>query len=241
MPKEFLGSESVQPAIGWSYPTDSRWIDPEPWKFSRSIPIYRITSKRVFDIFMSAGLILFFCPLMVMIAAVLIFEGGTCVFAHERVGVGGTRFRCLKFRTMVRDSEVKLAEYLNRNPALREEWNRSWKLKNDPRVTALGRFLRRSSLDELPQLFNVLSGDMSLIGPRPITAREISRYARRFHDYCRCRPGLTGLWQVYRDDDVDYLRRTELDSLYVAHWSFRRDLIILAMTVPTVLSRRGAC
>jgi len=197
--------------------------------------------KRAFDIFGALCLVAVFAPIMAFISIVLLLEGGDFLFSQERVGAGGTRFRCFKFRTMVHGSELKLAQYLDRNAALREEWERTCKLKNDPRVTALGRFLRRSSLDELPQLFNVLKGDMSLIGPRPIRAAEISRYERRFHDYCRCRPGLTGLWQIYRNEKIDYARRTELDSMYVAHWSFRRDMIILLKTIPAVLSARGAC
>lgn len=205
------------------------------------VPPYAVGLKRCFDIVGALALLIAAGPLMILLAIALGFGGGPIFFSQERLGARGRPFRCFKFRTMVPDAERRLAEYLAANPSFQEEWRTTCKLKNDPRVTRLGWFLRRSSMDELPQLLNVLLGDMSLVGPRPIKEAEIQRYARRYHDYCRCRPGLTGLWQVYRDDTVDYVRRTELDSLYAGHWSFRRDLIILAKTLPAVLTARGAC
>lgn len=219
---------------------DSQSIDLPPWAFSRSAPIHRVATKRYFDVFASIILIILTAPIMILINIILVFEGGNGLFFQERLGAGGIVFRCIKFRTMTLGAEAVLDDFLSRNASFREEWDRSCKLKNDPRVTAFGQFLRRSCLDELPQLFNVLIGDMSLVGPRPIRAGEIVRYGRRFHDYCRCRPGLTGLWQIYRNDTVDYARRTELDSFYVAHWSFRRDVLILLRTVPAIVLARGA-
>lgn len=212
-----------------------------PWAHCQTTPLYRIATKRVFDVAVSLFLIILLLPLMALISAAIFWQGGNVLFFQKRMGAEGINFRCFKFRTMVPNAEARLAAYLSSDPELQQQWQLHCKLKHDPRITFLGRFLRKTSLDELPQLFNVLVGDMSLIGPRPIKAEEISRYANRYHDYCRCRPGLTGLWQVYRNDGVDYVRRTELDSLYVAHWSFRRDLVILWKTVPVVLLARGAC
>jgi exopolysaccharide production protein ExoY len=220
--------------------SDSQSLDPVPWTFSRSVPIHKIAAKRYFDVFASVTLIILTVPITILICILLVFEGSDILFFQERVGTGGKIFRCIKFRTMTPGAEAVLDRFLSCNAAWREEWNRTCKLKNDPRVTAFGQFLRRSCLDELPQLFNVLKGDMSLVGPRPIRIVEVVRYGRRFHDYCRCRPGLTGLWQIYRNDTVDYARRTELDSFYVAHWSFRRDVLILLKTVPAMVLARGA-
>jgi lipopolysaccharide/colanic/teichoic acid biosynthesis glycosyltransferase len=217
------------------------WQGTLSWTEADGAPPSAVGLKRCFDIVGAALLLIAAGPLMLLLALALGVGGGPIFFAQERLGASGKPFRCFKFRTMVPDAERRLADYLAANPAFQEEWRTTCKLKSDPRVTKLGRFLRRSSMDELPQLLNVLRGDMSLVGPRPIKEAEIARYARRYRDYCRCRPGLTGLWQVYRDDTVDYVRRTELDSLYAGHWSFRRDLIILAKTLPAVLTARGAC
>jgi lipopolysaccharide/colanic/teichoic acid biosynthesis glycosyltransferase len=213
----------------------------QSWTDRGAAPPYAVGIKRSFDIVGASIILLFAAPLMILLAVALTLGGGPVFFSQDRLGARGEAFRCFKFRTMVPDAERRLADYLAANPVYAEEWRTTCKLKDDPRVTSLGWFLRRSSMDELPQLLNVLLGDMSLVGPRPIKEAEIQRYARRYHDYCRCRPGLTGLWQVYRDDTVDYVRRTELDSLYAGHWSFRRDLIILAKTLPAVLTARGAC
>jgi lipopolysaccharide/colanic/teichoic acid biosynthesis glycosyltransferase len=149
-------------------------------------------------------------------------------------------FHALKFRTMVANADRLLEEHLSKDPALRAEWELNHKLKNDPRVTLVGRFLRRTSLDELPQIWNVIVGQMSLIGPRPIVAAEIGRYGDHFDVYSRVLPGITGLWQVSGRNDTTYRERVELDCYYVYNWSLWLDLHILSRTVSAVLARKGA-
>lgn len=197
-------------------------------------------SKRVFDVVASLGLLLFFGPLLLVIALAVRCDGGPALFGHRRIGAGGLSFRCWKFRSMVPDSEAVLAETLATNAAARAEWERDFKLRNDPRVTRLGGFLRKSSLDELPQLFNVLKGEMSLVGPRPIVAAEIARYGKAMAEYHACKPGITGLWQVSGRNDVDYAERVELDRRYAWSWSLKTDLVILVRTLGVVARRSGA-
>jgi lipopolysaccharide/colanic/teichoic acid biosynthesis glycosyltransferase len=197
--------------------------------------------KRAFDLVAAFLLLLLFLPLMFFIAVILYsLEGGSIFFAHNRVGYRGRSFRCFKFRTMAANAEMALARHLEQNPAARQEWEATQKLRDDPRVTALGRFLRATSLDELPQLFNVLAGDMSLVGPRPIVEGEIARYGTYFDDYASARPGLTGLWQVSGRSDVGYERRVEMDRSYVKAWSLSGDLMIMLRTVKVVFSRVGS-
>jgi len=180
-------------------------------------------------------------PVMALVAlAVKVTSRGPMLFAHRRVGRHGRRFACLKFRTMAIDADAQLKALLDSDPSARAEWQTSQKLRRDPRITSIGRFLRRTSLDELPQLFNVLRGDMSLVGPRPIVESEIPRYGRHFAIYCRVRPGLTGLWQVQRDADTSYRRRVAFDVAFARGRSLRLYLLILVRTVPAVLSGRGA-
>ena len=152
----------------------------------------------------------------------------------------GATFTAWKFRTMVRNASEVLARHLERNPALRQEWDRSHKLRHDPRVTAAGRVLRRTSLDELPQIWNVLRGEMSVVGPRPIVADEIALYGEAYELYTRVRPGITGLWQVSGRNDLPYEKRVQLDTYYIRNWSPWLDLYILARTVAAVLMARGA-
>lgn len=199
-----------------------------------------VWSKRVFDVVGALGLIVLFLPLMAVVYALIRLDGGPAVFAHARVGANGRRFKVLKFRTMVQDADTVLAELLARDAPARAEWERDFKLQNDPRITGVGRFLRRSSLDELPQLFNVLAGSMSLVGPRPIVHAEVSRYGAAIADYYRCKPGLTGLWQVSGRNDVSYAERVALDSLYVRSWSFWADIWLMFRTVGVVINRSGA-
>jgi lipopolysaccharide/colanic/teichoic acid biosynthesis glycosyltransferase len=180
-------------------------------------------------------------PLMVAFAWGIRLDGGPAMFRHYRVGCGGRLFRCVKFRTMRPDAERVLREVLERDPALREEWLRDQKLANDPRVTPLGRWLRRSSLDELPQLLNVLRGEMALVGPRPITVPELRRYGRARWHYLSVLPGMTGLWQVSGRNRTSYERRVELDQQYVKNRSPWLDCKILAKTVLVVLTGDGAC
>ncbi len=197
--------------------------------------------KRLVELFLALVIGFAALPVMVAIAvAIKLDSPGAVLFAHERIGQGGRRFRALKFRTMVSNADAVLREALARDAALREEWEREHKLKNDPRITRVGRFLRRFSLDELPQLCNVLRGDMSLVGPRPIVAEEIPKYGHAFDLYTRVRPGLTGLWQVSGRNDTSYEERVELDSYYIRNWSVWLDAYILARTVSAVLSGKGA-
>lgn len=166
--------------------------------------------------------------------------GKQVFFGHERIGRGGKPFKCYKFRSMVPDAEKVLEELLRNDPAAREEWAREFKLKNDPRITSVGAFLRKTSLDELPQLWNVLKGEMSLVGPRPVVAEEIERYGQQAQHYMQARPGMTGLWQVSGRNDIDYDSRVYLDTWYVKNWSLWSDIVILLRTVRVVLGRDGA-
>jgi exopolysaccharide production protein ExoY len=162
------------------------------------------------------------------------------LFAQKRNGRGGRRFRCYKFRSMRPDAEIYLKQLLSTDPVLRREWEQTHKLKQDPRITPLGDFLRRSSLDELPQLFNIIRGEMSIVGPRPIVDSEIHHYGRWYRYYTRVRPGLTGLWQVSGRSDVSYRRRVAMDRLYVRTRSLNSYVWILLATAPAVLMRRGS-
>ncbi|MBK6717079.1 MAG: sugar transferase [Burkholderiales bacterium] len=186
-------------------------------------------------------LILLLSPVM-LVVTLLIWrsDGAPILFGHYRVGQHGRLFRCLKFRSMYRNSEQMLRDLLAKDPAARAEWERDHKLLNDPRVTPIGNFLRRTSLDELPQLFNVLRGEMSLVGPRPITVAELPRYGQVRWHYLSVRPGMTGLWQVSGRNDVSYDERVELDRRYVESDSLRMRLTILWRTVHVVLYGSGA-
>ena len=196
---------------------------------------------RALDITIALLALVFVLPLMGIVAlAIVLQDGGPVFFAHRRVGRGGKPFFCYKFRSMAVDAEARLAELLARDPVAHAEWSRDQKLRDDPRVTPLGAFLRRSSLDELPQLFNVLQGTMSLVGPRPIVDAEIVRYGKRFHHYCAVKPGITGLWQVSGRNDVSYRTRVALDCLYAKSHSPRLYLWIVVVTIPAVLSRKGS-
>ena len=199
------------------------------------------TLKQLFDI--TATLLggIFAIPLLLVIALLIYFDSpGPVVFAHRRIGKDGVPFNCYKFRTMVCNAQEVLAQYLADNEAAKEEWERDFKLKNDPRVTRIGRFLRKTSLDELPQLFNVLKGEMSLVGPRPIVKDEIRKYGEYIQDYYLVRPGLTGLWQVSGRNDIDYDSRVQMDSWYVHNWSLSLDIVMLLKTIRVVIKRDGA-
>jgi len=196
--------------------------------------------KRGVDILGSLIFLLALAPVMLVLALLVRMDGGPALFAHTRIGANGKTFGCLKFRSMCIDAEKRLQDILARDPEARAEWERDHKLRNDPRITAVGRFLRQSSLDELPQLLNVLFGQMSLVGPRPIVRAEVSRYGTAIQEYLRCRPGITGLWQTSGRNDVNYDKRVELDTRYARSWSFRQDVIILFRTVGVVLKRSGA-
>lgn len=197
--------------------------------------------KRAFDIACGSALLLAFLPLMFFVALTIFsFERGPIVFGHDRIGYNGRKFRCLKFRSMVTNAAEVLEDHLSRNPAARAEWEASQKLRDDPRITPLGRFLRATSLDELPQLLNVIRGDMSLVGPRPIVQAEVVRYGGNIEAYTCARPGITGLWQVSGRSDVDYERRVMLDARYVNSWSLLGDVLIMLRTIIVVFSRSGS-
>lgn len=185
--------------------------------------------------------LIFLAPLMICVAlAVFAQDGGSPIFAHRRIGKGGRHFKCLKFRSMAVDAEARLNHLLATDPAARAEWEKDHKLRDDPRVTRLGAFLRKSSIDELPQLLNVLRGEMSLVGPRPIVDAEVGKYGRRFSSYCAVKPGITGLWQVSGRNDTSYRTRVALDCVYAARRSALLDIRVMCATVPAVLTSRGS-
>ncbi|MGO4573838.1 sugar transferase [Microvirga sp. 2TAF3] len=204
------------------------------------IPIASQLIKRSLDVIAAFFLLVLATPLMLVIAALVAIDGGAAFYRHERIGAKGLPFSCIKFRTMILDAERCLDEYLSYHPQARDEWRREQKLAFDPRVTAIGRILRLSSLDELPQLINVIKGDMSLVGPRPITSLETPHYGLAISLYKSVRPGITGLWQISGRNDVGYEQRVRLDEYYVANRSLLLDLWILLRTPAAVLSRRGA-
>ncbi|MBB2755360.1 UNVERIFIED_ORG: exopolysaccharide production protein ExoY [Rhizobium aethiopicum] len=199
------------------------------------------SSKRALDLLLAITALILLSPLLLLVAMIVkISDRGPVFYSHTRIGFGGAPFGCLKFRTMKTDASAQLAELLQNSPAARSEWEATHKLKDDPRITAVGDILRRSSLDELPQLFNVLRGEMSLVGPRPITAEELPRYGEHIWAYMAVRPGLTGHWQTSGRNDVSYEHRVSLDVHYLNNWSFGRDLIIIAKTIPALFSQRGS-
>jgi len=196
---------------------------------------------RILDLTIASLALIFLLPLMLVVAVICkVQDGGPILFAQSRCGSNGRRFACLKFRSMVVDADARLAQLLKVDPCARAEWEATHKLTNDPRITRCGRFLRASSIDELPQLFNVIRGEMSLVGPRPIVPNEMVRYGRYMADYNRILPGITGLWQISGRSDTTYRRRVALDVLYTRKRSLRVYLYILVMTVPAVLVRKGA-
>ncbi|WP_027795705.1 sugar transferase [Paraburkholderia acidipaludis] len=196
--------------------------------------------KRGFDIVVCLILIAALLPVLLALALIVKSDGGPALYGHTRVGRHGRKFRCLKFRSMVVNSEAVLKELLASDPAARAEWEREFKLKHDVRVTRIGRFLRRTSLDELPQLWNVLRGEMSLVGPRPIVDQELERYGVDRSYYLMATPGITGLWQVSGRCDTDYATRVSLDVSYVKNWSLHRDIGILFKTFVVVIRGNGA-
>ncbi len=193
-------------------------------------------TKRLMDIVVAGTALVALSPLLIAVAGLIYATTGSPVlFPQRRLGLGGQTFACYKFRTMVRDAEATLQSHLANNPDAAREWNARQKLQDDPRVTTMGRLLRRSSIDELPQLFSVLRGHMSCVGPRPIIGEEVARYGRYWADYIKTRPGLTGAWQVSGRNRLSYRQRVALDVHYVRTWSVWRDLVILLKTIPAVL------
>jgi exopolysaccharide production protein ExoY len=196
--------------------------------------------KRILDVVGAIMLAVVFSPLIFAIMVLMRREGGSIIYKHRRIGRDGRTFECLKFRTMVPNADQVLRELLERDPAIKAEWVRDHKLRRDPRITRLGRLLRRTSLDELPQLWNVLRGEMSLVGPRPVVREELLRYGRNVRAYLSAKPGITGLWQVKGRNDTDYRRRVVLDTYYVRNQGLLLDLYILLKTTRVVLGGSGA-
>jgi Undecaprenyl-phosphate galactose phosphotransferase WbaP len=196
--------------------------------------------KRILDIVGAFVLAVVFSPLILLIVLWVRREGDSVIYKHRRVGRDGQLFECLKFRTMVPNADQVLRDLLESDPALKAEWVRDHKLRNDPRITRLGRFLRRTSLDELPQIWNVVRGEMSLVGPRPVVREELLRYGRSVGAYLAAKPGITGLWQVTGRNDTDYRRRVVLDTYYVRNQTLLLDLYILLKTTGVVLGGSGA-
>jgi len=197
--------------------------------------------KRTIDI---GGALLFFAvfgPLYLLVAlAVLLSMGRPIHYWQTRLGIDGRPFRFYKFRSMVHNSDHVLDEFLSRNDMARTEWDTFQKLEKDPRITPIGQLIRKTSLDELPQFWNVLKGDMSLVGPRPCMERQKSLYGKNWEHYCTMRPGITGLWQVSGRNKLPYAKRVELDAYYVSNWSLWLDIKILFKTVRTVITGDGS-
>ena len=197
--------------------------------------------KRAFDVVVASAALLFLAPVfLTVIALIKLTDRGPIFYRHTRVGRQGARFACLKFRTMATDSEERLAHILLTDPQAATEWEQSQKLRIDPRITKLGAFLRKSSIDELPQFWNVLRGDMSIVGPRPITRAELNRYGKERRYYLLVRPGITGLWQVSGRSSTGYEKRIRFDREYLEEWSWLGEFWILLMTIPAVLNTKDA-
>ena len=198
-------------------------------------------SKQIFDKVFAAAALLFFAPfILIVAAAILITDGRPVFFAHRRVGLHGRSFPCLKFRTMARDADARLQKILQEDPAARAEGEATRKLTRDPRIHCLGAFLRKTSLDELPQFWNVLRGEMSVVGPRPVVAEEAAFYNGHFADYTSVQPGITGAWQVSGRSNTTYDERVQMDVDYIRNRSFWGDVRIVLRTVRAILLRDGA-
>ena len=196
--------------------------------------------KRMLDLVLTPILCILISPLLLALMLILLFEDGPIFYSQHRIGRNGRIFSCLKFRTMVPNAEVLLAELIASDPAAHLEWETHVKLRNDPRTTKLGRFLRRTSLDELPQLLNVLKGDMSLVGPRPMALHERERWGGFYRPYTSIQPGVTGPWQVYHRNESDYESRFHSLEYYLSNWSVLRDMKYLILTLRVPFSGRGA-
>lgn len=225
---------------------ETRRARPQHWitdrRLIRRANLANGRAKRLFDIAVAGLALLFLLPAFLAIAlAIKLLDPGPVFFRHTRLGRKGVRFSCLKFRTMAVDADRRLERLLTENPHVAAEWFASQKLRRDPRVTPLGALLRKTSLDELPQLLNVLRGEMSIIGPRPITRAELLRYGRDRRYYLLVRPGITGLWQASGRSSLGYEERVRLDRAYLEHWSWLQEFRILALTLPALLRTTDAC
>lgn len=205
----------------------------------RSDRLYRNIGKRIFDIAMCVLLVPLVLPVVAILAAVVATDGGNPFFVHKRVGRNGRLFGCVKIRSMTIDAEARLKKLLLEDPEAAAEWAEHQKLDRDPRVTAFGRGLRKSSLDELPQLWNVLRGEMSIVGPRPVVPDELLRYGEHAASYKRLRPGVTGLWQASGRNELSYDERVQLDVHYERRVSFATDIRLIVMTGMSVVKGTG--
>ncbi len=202
--------------------------------------LYRSKIKPIIDYTGAATIGILAAPLLCYLIFKVKRDGGPAFYTQSRIGKDGKIFQCWKFRTMVVGADQVLQEILAKDAVARQEWERDFKLKNDPRITPIGLILRKTSLDELPQLLNILRGEMSLVGPRPVTAAEESYYGDYFRDYLSIRPGMTGLWQISGRNDISYDQRVQMDSWYARNLSFWVDLKILFATIGVVLRRKGS-
>lgn len=230
----------AEPSTLFRWPGDKPFAESSPQTlFSPRAP-HALLLERCVDLTLATLLLLILSPFMLATALVVLLSGpGPAFYRQPRLGLNGETFDCLKFRTMQVDADRLLQGLLESSPALREVWMRDRKLRKDPRITPIGRFLRRYSLDELPQLFNVLCGEMSIVGPRPIATDEAHFYGEAFSIYCSVKPGITGAWQVGGRNDVSYQRRVQLDCEYARTKSLRQDIRLLLRTVPVVLRGTG--
>lgn len=213
-----------------------------PFSKSFKCPIKHIPLKRTFDIAFSLLILFITFPLLMIIATIVrLTSKGKAIYSQERIGRGGKKFRCYKFRTMYANADFRLKELLENDFIKMKEWHETFKLKKDPRITPFGRFLRKTSLDELPQFWNVLKGDLSVVGPRPVIQDEIAKYyGIKAAKILSIRPGITGIWQVSGRNDVCYMTRIKLDEKYVDDHSFLLDLKLVFMTIPAMIFSKGA-
>mgnify|MGYP001126053881 CR=1 FL=1 len=210
-------------------------------KNNLSNPVTYLT-KRTIDYILAIILFILIIPLILIIGIIIkLSDKGPAIYSHKRIGKNGKEFNCYKFRTMYIDADKRLKEILEKDPLKREEWQKYWKLKDDPRVTKIGKFLRKTSLDELPQIFNVLKGEMSLVGPRPYLPREWDYIKDESPIIHALPPGITGLWQVSGRNNNDYNYRITMDAWYVKNWNLWLDIVILIKTIKAVMKREGAC
>ena len=197
--------------------------------------------KRAMDIIIAGSALIFLSPMMLIVALIIkLTDGGPALFKQKRIGLNGDEFTCLKFRSMVMNANEELERLLSSDADAAAEWAKDQKLRNDPRITAIGSFLRKTSLDELPQLLNVLQGTMSIVGPRPIVRGEVEKYGAYITDYASVRPGITGLWQISGRNDTSYDERVSLDVEYARNWAIEKDVKIFLFTIPAVLFSKGA-
>ena len=215
------------------------WEISEKIKYNQYSTFYCAWGKRAFDITLASLMLLALAPLLLILMGWVALDGGKPSFAHKRVGQHGKLFKCLKIRSMRHGAEQQLAEILASDPVAAAEWAADHKLTNDPRVTRIGKFLRKSSLDELPQLINVLRGEMSIVGPRPVTEEELARYGKARSGYFAMKPGLTGPWQVDGRNEISYEDRVALDFDYSQNHNLRRDLTLVAKTGFSVVRFTG--